>query len=64
MDTKTYVTQVRRLVRNNRAVWRSLEKDGVVSYAWCARFAGGDYDNPGIFTLEKVKAEIERRVAA
>lgn len=64
MDTSKYVSEVRRLVRNNRPLWRDLEKADVISYAWLARFAGGDYDNPGIFTLEKVKAAIESRRAA
>lgn len=64
MDTTKYVSEIRKLVRNNRPLWRQLERDDVVSYAWLARFAGGDYDNPGIFTLEKVKKAIEAQRAA
>jgi hypothetical protein len=59
MDIKAYVDEVRYVVRTHRSLWRQLEKEGVVSYAWLARFAGGDFDNPGIFTLEKVKAAID-----
>lgn len=59
MDIQTYVSEVRFLVRTHRPLWRKLEQDGVISYAWLARFAGGDYDNPGIFTLSNVKAAIE-----
>lgn len=57
MDLDSLIASAQR----HKGDWVALAAESGVSYSWLTKFAQGHIPNPGIATLAKLTAAIERR---
>lgn len=55
IDAKAHVKSIRHLVIRNKSRWKDMDQENVASHTYLRRFSKGEFQNPGIVTLENIQ---------
>ena len=56
--------EVKAILEARRGEWQAIATESKVSHSWLSKFVNGHINNPGLATLRKVYAVVERRAKA
>lgn len=57
------VEQVRERLKQHKGSYPRIATESGVSKIWISRFTRGDFDNPGVRTLDKIEAWLDAHSA-